>query len=598
MTSTLQQYSVNQYTINHLLNWVSSGEIAIPEIQRPFVWKNSKVRDLLDSLYQGFPVGYLISWQNPNVRLKDGSLSIGKKILIDGQQRVTALRAALLGQRVLDKNFKEKRIRIAFNPLTQEFKVANASTRRDPTFISDLPNAFSGGSFSAYSAYMQVNPEADRQQVEQSLQALFGIANKQIGMIELAAELDIEKVTEIFIRINSQGVTLNQADFAMSKIASDDQFGGQVLRKAIDYFSNLAVNPEFAKVIEDNDPKFAGTDYYGLMRWLRNEKEDLYDPSYTDVLRVAYGLEFHRAVLRTLVSRLSGRNPETRRYEIEIAEDTFTRLDQGVRKFFSETQFKRFVMTLKSAGFVTTGLIRSQNALNFAYYLHLVQHHRGVPPAENQRVVRRWLAMSILTGRAIGSFESEFDRDMRAIRDRTVAEVLSEIEAAELGEGFWQVAMPRNLETSSSVSPYFLCFLAAQACTADRGFLSERLTVRALLEQRGDSHHLYPKQYLKDQGYQQAAYNQVANLVYMEQSINIAIGKQAPDDYLGKVQNQIEQGVPGRYGGLTSRDDIQANLKENAVPVELLEGELPYEEFLAQRRQLMAVKVRDWYRNL
>ena len=84
MTSSLQQYSVNQYTINHLLNWVSSGEIAIPEIQRPFVWKNSKVRDLLDSLYKGYPVGYVISWQNPNVRLKDGSLSMGKKMLIDG----------------------------------------------------------------------------------------------------------------------------------------------------------------------------------------------------------------------------------------------------------------------------------------------------------------------------------------------------------------------------------------------------------------------------------------------------------------------------------------------------------------------------------
>ncbi len=597
-SSSLQQYTVNQYTINHVLNWVSSGEIAIPEIQRPFVWKNSKVRDLLDSLYQGFPVGYVISWQNPNVKLKDGSLSIGKKILIDGQQRVTALRAALLGQRVLDKNFKEKHIKIAFNPQTEVFEVANASTRRNPAFINDLPEVLKGGSFGAVTNYMELNPGVEQRRVEQAIEALFGIYNKQIGMIELAPALDIEKVTEIFIRINSQGVTLNQADFAMSKIASDDQFGGQTLRKAIDYFSNLAVNPDFGRVIEDNDAVFAATDYYAAMRWLKKEKEDLYDPNYTDVLRVAYGLEFHRAVLRTLVSRLSGRNPETRKYEIEISENAFGRLSEGVMKFFNETQFKRFVMTVKSAGFVISGMIRSQNALNFAYYLYLTQHHRGIPAAENQRIVRRWLAMSILTGRAIGSFESEFDRDMRNIRDRTPADLLAEIEAAELSEGFWNVAMPQNLTTSSTTSPYYLCYLAAQVTENDYGFLSDKFRVQALLEQRGDNHHVFPKAYLKDQGYGQNDYNQVANLVYMEQTINIAIGKKAPEIYFATVAAQARAAGPVKIGGITQVDQLIENLAQNAIPVSLLDKPLAYQDFLSHRRTLMADKVRAWYEKL
>ena len=89
--STTQKYAVNQYLIESVLSKVREGEIAIPEIQRPFVWDSSQVRDLLDSLYQGFPVGYLIGWKNPDVRLKDGSTASGKMILIDGQQRVTAL---------------------------------------------------------------------------------------------------------------------------------------------------------------------------------------------------------------------------------------------------------------------------------------------------------------------------------------------------------------------------------------------------------------------------------------------------------------------------------------------------------------------------
>src|SRR5690606_36546289 len=98
-----QKYSVNQHLIESLLNWVKSGEIAIPEIQRPFVWEAAQVRDLLDSLYKGYPVGYIIVWKNPNVKLKDGSFSQGKKVLIDGQQRVTALSAALIGQTVVNK---------------------------------------------------------------------------------------------------------------------------------------------------------------------------------------------------------------------------------------------------------------------------------------------------------------------------------------------------------------------------------------------------------------------------------------------------------------------------------------------------------------
>ena len=597
----MQHYIVNQYTIDNLLNWVSSGEIAIPEIQRPFVWKNSKVRDLIDSLYRGYPVGYVISWQNPNVRLKDGSLSSGKKILIDGQQRVTALRAALLGERILNKRFQQKRVRIAFNPQTEEFKVANASTRRDPAFFHDLSDIIYADSFDVISGYLEQNPDCERSKVKTALQRLFSIRQKQIGMIELAAELDIEQVTDIFIRINSKGVVLNQADFAMSKIASDERHGGARLRKAIDYFSNLAVNPEFVRIIEDNDPAFAATDYFQKMRWLGGEKEDLYDPEYTDVLRVAYGLGFHRAVLSTLVSRLSGRNPETRTYEEEIAEDAFARLEASVMAVFNETQFKRFVMTIKSAGFVSPKLIRSQNALNFAYYLYLLQYQRGVPDAENQRTVRRWLAMSILTERATGSFESQFDRDMRMIKDRSVNEYLAEIEASDLGESFWENGLPRRLETASTTSPFYLCFLAAQAELGYRGFLSDKITVKALLEQRGDSHHVYPKEYLKAQGYKQNAYNQVANLVFMEQSINIAIGKRAPADYFGTLAAQTESGEirnAQALGGIRDREILRQNLAQNAIPEQLLMDELPYLSFLESRRKSIAAIIKQWYGNL
>ena len=110
---SIQQYSVNQHPIQTLLTWIESGEIAIPEIQRPFVWDATKVRDLIDSLYEGYPIGYLIAWRNPTVKLKDGTSSEGKRVLIDGQQRVTALMAALLNERVINKDYKRVNITIA-----------------------------------------------------------------------------------------------------------------------------------------------------------------------------------------------------------------------------------------------------------------------------------------------------------------------------------------------------------------------------------------------------------------------------------------------------------------------------------------------------
>ena len=137
----MQKYSVNQHLIETLLSWVNSGEIAIPEIQRPFVWDSSKVRDLMDSLYQGYPIGYVIAWRSPNIRLKDGSISDGKKILIDGQQRITALTAAILGEYVINKTYERVKIKIAFNPITEKFEVQNPAILKDKTWLPDISEA-------------------------------------------------------------------------------------------------------------------------------------------------------------------------------------------------------------------------------------------------------------------------------------------------------------------------------------------------------------------------------------------------------------------------------------------------------------------------
>ena len=235
-----QRYTVTPHPIETLLTWVKSGEIAIPEIQRPFVWEATKVRNLLDSLYRGYPVGYLIAWRNPTVKLKDGSSSAGKRVLIDGQQRVTALMAALLGQQVVTKDYEQVRIRIAFNPLEEKenFEVSNPAISKNTAWITDVAEVFAPGAslFALVNAYCERNPGTNQDAVFQIIEKLRKITNNLVGVIELDGDLDIETVTEIFIRVNSAGAELSQADFAMSKIASNESYGGNTLRKAIDYF--------------------------------------------------------------------------------------------------------------------------------------------------------------------------------------------------------------------------------------------------------------------------------------------------------------------------------------------------------------------------
>lgn len=175
------KYSVNQHPVETLLTWVKSGAIAIPEIQRPFVWEPTKVRNLLDSLYQGFPVGYLIAWQNPTVQLKDGSAAVGKRILIDGQQRITALMAALLGQRVLTKDYDTLRITIAFHPRDGRFEVSNPAIRKDPAWVPDVADIFAPDAklLQITRAYVAANEGLAEDDVYETLDKLRKITNNQ-----------------------------------------------------------------------------------------------------------------------------------------------------------------------------------------------------------------------------------------------------------------------------------------------------------------------------------------------------------------------------------------------------------------------------------
>lgn len=596
-----QKYSVNHYLVSALLNYVDNKEIAIPEIQRPFVWDAAKVRDLIDSLYQGYPIGYIVTWQNPDVKLKDGTTSSGKKILIDGQQRVTALTAAILGHTVKNTDYEDVRIKIAFNPIERRFEVSNPAIQKDVTWIADIAPFLSGEQKQSAirKAYCALNPDMDDDEFDEILEGLKDIKKKEVGVIQLSGNLDIDAVTEIFIRINSQGVPLSQADFVMSKIAANESYGGNLLRKCIDHFSHLAVKPEFYGKLKENDVEFVNSEYFNAVSWLRNENDDIYDPTYVDILRVAFTYKFSRGKMSDLVSLLSGRNFETRGFEQSIEENTYKELKSGVMDFINETNFKRFIMIVRSAGFCHTKLIRSQNVLNFGYILYLKLRALKYAPEKIEKYVRRWIVMAFLTGRYSSSPESQFDYDIKQTDLRPFEDFLKDVEDARLSDAFWDVELLQRLDTSVASSPVFNVFLASQCKMSVHGFLSTDITVKDLIEQRGDVHHIFPRQYLKDNGFSRGQYNQVANYAYVQSEINIKIGKKAPSDYLGYVANvQCNEG-DCKYGGITDSYILKKNMEKNCIPVSTSSMSLDdYSDFLIERRKLIAKRLKEYYFSL
>jgi hypothetical protein len=594
-----QKYSVNQYQISSILDWVKTGQIAIPEIQRPFVWETTKIRDLIDSLYNGYPIGYIITWQNQDVRLKDGSTAFGKKILIDGQQRVTALQASIVGQKIVNKEYKEVRVRISFNPITEEFRTRTAVTSKETEWIEDIAEIMKDDAslFEIVSTYMERNPAVNQKQIEQNIQKLISIKTKQIGMIELDASLDIETVTEIFIRINSQGVVLSQADFAMSKIAAYGEFGVN-LRKTIDYFCHFSIAPQFFRMVAENDKEYAKTEYLQKIEWLKNENDDLFDPDYNDLMRTITIHEFKRGRVADLVSLLSGRDFETREYNPEIAVQSFDRLEKAILQYVNETNFKRFIMILKSAGYISKDMITAKNALNFAYALFLRLRNTNERPQVIESVVRKWFVMSMLTGRHSGSFESVFESDIKKIDEIGAQEYLSSIEDAELSEVFWNVRLVQELEKSSIRNPYINAFFAAQVYFEDKGFLSKDIKVRDMIEHKGDIHHIFPKNYMIKNGYDRWSYNQVANYVQAQTEINIAISSKEPKQYMSEVLNQCNGGTK-KYGNIDTMKELNENLLANAVPQLIFDAtHKDFESFLSERRRLMAVKIEKYYNSL
>lgn len=575
------------YDLSGLLHYIDIGDIGLPDIQRPFVWPNAKVRDLFDSMYRGFPVGYLLFWENGN---SNGAKHIGvdgkqhtvpSRLIVDGQQRLTSLYAVFRGKKVLDANYQQRQIEVAFRPRDGKFDVADAAIRKDPEWITNISDIWASGkpSYQMVKGFLKQleskGPvtEEDEVTISHSLDRLFDLQKYPFTALEIAPSVDEEQVADIFVRINSEGVRLNQADFILTLMSVFWDEG----RRDLESFCR-----------QSRLPPSAGMPASPFNHFLQPDPDQL--------LRVAVAYGFQRGRLKSIYQVLRGKDLDTGTFSSERRDAQFQRLQQSQAETIDLTNWHQFLSCLIGAGFRSGEMISSQNALLYAYAFYLYGRKRfGVAEHQLQKLIGRWFFAASLTGRYTSSPESVMDGDMNRIKAVTDAAgfcaMIEEMMANELTNDFWTVTLPSNLNSSSARNPELFAYVAAQNRLAAPVLFSHKkvsdLLDPALKTKKKalERHHLFPKAWLLKQGVEDLKQiNQVGNFALLEWPENIDISDDPPREY-----------VPAICERFSDKDWVRMQ-EAHALPVNW--QLLSYDTFLVERRRLMASIIRQGFESL
>ncbi len=569
------------YSLSKLIHDIEMGEIGLPEIQRPFIWKNAKVRDLFDSMYKGFPVGYLLFWSNG---VGDGHRQIGvnakqkvpRLLIVDGQQRLTSLFSVLKGVPVVREDYSKSPIPIAFRPRDQKFEVADAAIRRDPEFIADISQLWSGKLSRNRFVRQFINnlreshPISDDEEDElvETIDRLYDLQNYPFTALELSATVDEEQVADVFVRINSQGVTLNQADFILTLMSVFWDEG----RAELEAFCRDSRQPVTGKPSPFN--------YF-------------IQPDPDQLLRVSVGLGFRRARLRHVYSILRGKDLETETFSDERRVRQFIILQEAQSSVLNLQNWHEFLKTLMRAGYRSEKMITSKMALLYTYSFFLIgKRDYGTEAHALRGVIARWFFMSALTGRYTGSPETVMEQDLARLRGVDTADdfvrTLDRVIESAFTEDFWKITLPEYLATSSARSPSLFAYYAALNLLDAKVLFSE-MKVSELIDPavRGrkaaiERHHLFPRAYLQRLGFDSTRQrNQIANYALVEWKDNIDIRDTSPADYYPDYASRF-QGA-----------DLYRMRYWHALPENW--HQMDYTTFLEERRKRIAQVIKDGF---
>ncbi|MEM7325880.1 MAG: DUF262 domain-containing protein [Actinomycetota bacterium] len=578
-------YRDTGYSLTHLVEDLKHGNIALPDIQRPFVWSSAKTRDLFDSMYRGYPVGTLLFWETGaevGTRQVGGGESdrVAKLLIVDGQQRLTSLFAVLTGRAVLTKDFEDKRIRIAFRPSDETFEVTDAAIERDPEFIPDITVLWAEGYKSTVRDFMRRLSDGqgkdlndnEQDELEERIDRVRDLRDFRFQVIELNATADEEQVAEIFVRINSEGVKLNQADFILTLMSVHWEKG----RRQLEDFCRQAVD----KSVTGPSPK-----------------NPFIEPSPDQLLRAGVGLAFRRGRLQHVYNILRGKDLETGDVSAERRAAQFDELRRAQDEVVDLTNWFEYLKVLTHAGFRSRRMITSENALIFTYILWLIgRRDFGLDLKTLRSVIGRWFFMSHTTGRYTSSPESQIESDLGRLAalepgdGEAFCAELDRIVRSNFTGDYWEISLPNRLDTSSARSPVLFAYWAALNLL-DAELLFSQLRIRDLLDpsvtapRSIERHHLFPRAFLAEKGITNGRQvNAIANMAFLDWPENTKIGADDPLDYWPEMSRSVDP------------DRLKQQAYWHALPVGW--EQLDYPTFLERRRSHIAQVIRDGFDKL
>lgn len=575
-----------------LLADIKNGRIGLPDLQRPFVWKDSKVRELLDSMMKGYPIGYIMLWESPADYENTNYIGKNEKVfkrpddlVIDGQQRLTALLAAMYGITIKDKDYIERKIRISFDPLKREFAVWSQAYERDPEWISEISTVFFADQEHNVSklrkAYIKtVNESREKNNqleltedeedlIEENINDLLNLGIYSLPTLKINAKADEEDVAEIFVRVNSGGQNLTEKNFIETLIAVYDN----------------EVHDKINKFCAESRIPTNGTSFNQIIQ---------VDPSH--LIRMTIGVGFRRARLRYAYMLLRGKDLKSGEITKSLREENLKIFKNSLDMVTRLNNWHAFMNLFASAGYLKGSLVASSNAVAFSYILYLIgKYDYKVPSLQLQIIIRKWIFMSTITGFYTGSTESEVEKQFADLRDVHNADefvsYLNNVISNRFTDDYFDYSLPSELNSSSATSPAWYGYIAAiNVLGTPMLFSTAPLSQYFVLGTSGeknsvDKHHIFPKHYLEEIGYDNDRdRNQIANFTYLDYQTNIDIADDPPTKYVGRYKEKLGE------------EGYKLACEQNALPENF--EQLSYPDFLAKRRSLMAQIVKKAYKKL
>ena len=575
-----------------LLSDVKNGRIGLPDIQRTFVWKDNKVRELLDSMMKGYPIGYIMLWASPDDYENTGHIGKNEKVykrpddlVIDGQQRLTALLAAMYGVTIKDKDYKERKIRISFNPLTREFAVWTQAYERNPEWISEISSVFSADQEHNISKFRKafiksanesrekngetMLTEDEEDLIEENINDLLNLGIYSLPTLKINSKADEEDVADIFVRVNSGGQNLTEKNFIETLIAVYDN----------------DVHDKINQFCAESRIPANGTSYNQIL---------LVDPSH--LIRIAVGVGFRRARLRYAYMLLRGKNLKTGEITQSVREDNLEIFKNSLDVATNLNNWHTFMNLFATAGYLKGRFVASSNAVVFSYVLYLIgKYDYKVPSVDLQKIIRKWIFMSTITGFYTGSTETEVEKQFADLRDvHNADEFVSYLDSViknRFTDDYFTYSLPSELNSSSATSPAWYGYIAAiNVLGTPMLFSTAPLSQYFVLGTSGDKnsvdkHHIFPKHYLEQIGYDNDRdRNQIANFTYLDYATNIDISDAPPAEYVARYKEKLRE------------EGYKLACAQNALPENF--EQLSYPDFLNQRRILMAQIVKKAYEKL